>query len=219
MEPPIKYLHLFYKKGCLSATPPRMPLPKPKIKFALIKCKSLKIDELNLLPNKDWDQKIMHHWNPGELSAQKTLKKFLDKKLKGYKEGRNYPEKSHTSRLSPFLHFGEISPNQVWYATKKTGDSEDHECFLSELGWREFSYALLYHNPTMPYRNLYRKFDDFPWKKNTKLLKAWQKGETGYPIIDAAMKQLWETGYMHNRLRMIVASFLVKNLLVHWHHG
>ena len=120
------------------------------------------------------------------------------------------------------MHFGEISPNEVWYKAKSTGDSEtskDLDHFLSELGWREFSYNLLFHFPGLPKENLQEKFNNFPWKKDSDLLTKWQKGLTGYPIIDAGMRELWQTGYMHNRIRMIVGSFLVKNLLLHWHEG
>jgi deoxyribodipyrimidine photo-lyase len=121
--------------------------------------------------------------------------------------------------LSPHLHFGEISPNKVWHRVRASGQSEDSDHYLSELGWREFSYNLLYYFPQLPKNNLQTKFDRFPWRENSEHLKKWQKGKTGYPVIDAGMRELWETGFMHNRLRMIVGSFLVKNLLIHWHHG
>ena len=121
--------------------------------------------------------------------------------------------------LSPHLHFGEISPNKIWYSVKNNGHSEDSDHFLSELGWREFSYNLLYYFPDLPENNLQKKFDIFPWANNPERLKKWQKGMTGYPIIDAGMRELWETGFMHNRLRMITGSFLVKNLLIHWRYG
>ena len=157
------------------------------------------------------------HWQIGENGANQQLQKFLKGGLENYGEGRNFPAKKNVSRLSPHLHFGEISPNQVWYASK---DQEAvPEQFLSELGWREFSHHLLYQFPDLPTTNLQGKFDHFPWGNNPDYLKAWQQGKTGVPIVDAGMRELWETGYMHNRVRMIVASFLVKNLLVHWHLG
>jgi deoxyribodipyrimidine photo-lyase len=121
--------------------------------------------------------------------------------------------------LSPHLHFGEISPNMIWHRVRTSGQSEDSNHYLSELGWREFSYNLLYYFPQLPNKNLQTKFDRFPWRDNSEHLKKWQDGETGYPIIDAGMRELWETGFMHNRLRMIAGSFLVKNLLIHWHYG
>jgi deoxyribodipyrimidine photo-lyase len=162
-------------------------------------------------------------WEIGEQAASKKLEFFLHEGLVDYKEERNFPGKQKNSRLSPHLHFGEISPHQVWYAAEKKGrltaPSKDVEHFLSEMVWREFSYYLLYHFPTLPRKNFQAKFDHFPWLNNLGLLKAWQTGQTGYPIVDAGMRQLWQTGYMHNRVRMIVASFLVKNLLLHWHHG
>ncbi|MCG6861140.1 MAG: FAD-binding domain-containing protein, partial [Chromatiaceae bacterium] len=137
--------------------------------------------------------------------------------------GRNRPDLENVSRLSPHLHFGEISPQQVWHAAnalKAVGGLErDIDHFLSELGWREFSNYLLYHWPTLPQDNLQEKFDRFPWRDDPASLRRWQRGQTGYPIVDAGMRELWQTGYMHNRVRMIVGSFLVKNLLLHWHHG
>jgi deoxyribodipyrimidine photo-lyase len=141
--------------------------------------------------------------------------------LYNYKVGRDFPSENYVSKLSPYLHFGEISPNQIWY--NAIADRDIHEKnvdhFLSELGWREFSYNLLYHFPSLQVDNLNQKFDRFPWINDENLVKKWQNGETGFPIVDAGMRELWATGYMHNRVRMIVASFLVKNLLVHWHEG
>ena len=147
------------------------------------------------------------------------LHDFIDHGLANYKSGRDFPALKNVSRLSPHLHFGEISPIQVWYAVKSVQHSEHQASFLSELGWREFSYNLLYHFPTLPKKNLQHKFDHFKWQKNKSLLRSWQRGQTGYPLVDAGMRELWQTGYMHNRVRMVVGSFLVKNLLLHWHHG
>ena len=155
----------------------------------------------------------------GEKGAYKRLEHFISQGLDQYKEGRNFPSKPYVSRLSPHLRFGEISPNQVWHTLVNMGDDKNINHFCSELGWREFSYNLLYHNPDLPKRNLQSKFDNFPWQENRMALKAWQKGQTGVPMVDAGMRELWQTGYMHNRVRMIVGSFLVKNLRLHWHHG
>jgi deoxyribodipyrimidine photo-lyase len=212
----------FYRKGCLQANPPRHPLPKPE-KLILVKDSNNNIDDLNLLSGVQWHKKLELQWKIGEDAGQKQLTEFIDDSLLGYKEDRNFPSKENVSRLSPHLHFGEISPNQAWYCAQTKGMIDglesDLDNFLSELGWREFSYYLLYHFPELPRKNFQEKFDQFPWQYDASHLVAWQKGQTGYPIVDAGMRELWQTGYMHNRVRMIVASFLVKNLLLHWHHG
>ena len=139
--------------------------------------------------------------------------KFLENGLNGYRNGRNFPEKENVSQLSPHLHFGEISPNQIWYELDEKFNNYpeiDINHFKSELGWREFSYYLNFHFPDLNNKNLQTKFDAFPWENDSKLLNAWKKGVTGYPIVDAGMRELWQTGYMHNRVRMIVGSFLVR---------
>ncbi|MBY0461969.1 MAG: DNA photolyase family protein [Alphaproteobacteria bacterium] len=222
---PYKVFTPFYQKGYLGISNIRRPLPKLE-KLDLIKEQSNKttITQLNLLSDKNWHKKIEPYWTIGEKGAREKLQTFLNEGLLYYKEGRNFPGKNNTSRLSPHLHFGEISPNQVWFEAATKGLVENHlradlDCFLSELGWREFSYNLLYYFPDLPHKNLQSKFDMFPWENNLEDLKAWQQGQTGYPIVDAGMRELWQTGYMHNRVRMIVGSFLVKNLLLHWHHG
>lgn len=217
---PYRVFTPFYRKGCLNALAPRSPLPKPrKMKFAGNIDRSTTIEDLKLRPDIPWDEQLASSWKIGEAGAKKTLKKFLDIGIDGYKEGRNFPAEDKTSRLSPHLHFGELSPNQVWHAIKTIGENNDIDNFCSELGWREFSYNLLYHNPKLPEKNIQTKFDKFPWKTSRHHLIAWQKGKTGYPIIDAGMRELWNTGYMHNRVRMIVGSFLVKNLMIHWREG
>lgn len=221
---PYKIYTRFYRDGCLQAPHPRMSLPKPE-KLTLLKDYSNRntIHTLNLLPHKDWHKKLEPYWDIGEEAAQRKLAMFLRDGLLGYKENRNYPSKLNTSRLSPHLHFGEISPNQVWHSTQSQAavdlGSLDADCFLSELGWREFSYYLLYHFPNLPRKNFQSKFDAFPWESNDLFLDRWKKGQTGYPIVDAGMRELWQTGFMHNRVRMITASFLIKNLLIHWHQG
>lgn len=180
------------------------------------------LESLGLLPTIPWDSMIEKCWVVGEKAAKKRLTKFLEHGLLGYKEGRDRPSSGHVSRLSPHVHFGEISPNQVWQEAQRARSprlATDLDHFLSELGWREFSYYLLTHVPSLPQENFHHKFDAFPWRYNRKNLKAWQQGRTGYPLVDAGMRELWQTGYMHNRVRMVVASFLVKNLLIHWHHG
>lgn len=183
----------------------------------------LSINDLDLLPKIHWDRKIIQYWSIGEKSAEIKLANFLKTGLKNYKEARDFPSLNATSKLSPHLHFGEISPNQIWYSILEhaqiNGYNNDIEHFLRELVWREFSYNLLYYFKDLPSKNLQPKFNDFAWQHNKKYLQAWQNGLTGYPIIDAGMRELWQTGYMHNRVRMIVGSFLVKNLLIHWHYG
>lgn len=222
-----KVYSAFYHKGCLRAPMPRQPIRKPK-NLNMIKDRENKndIDSLNLIPKINWCKKLDVLWKIGEKEAYKKLSNFLNRGLRNYKENRNYPSKPNVSRLSMHLHFGEISPNQIWHKVKmlstiqgKNNLVEDGEFFLSEIAWREFSYYLLYHFPKLPRENFQRKFDLFPWRYNKRFLIAWQKGKTGYPIVDAGMRELWQTGYMHNRVRMIVASFLVKNLRIHWHEG
>jgi deoxyribodipyrimidine photo-lyase len=215
---PYRVFSPFFRKGCAAAAPPRPPLASPNITL-LDAPNPTAIDDLHLLPTPAWDQDVLSDWTPGEQGATDRLQTFLSQGLNGYKEGRDIPAAPHVSRLSPHLAFGEISPNTVWHAAKALPASHDRDHFLSELGWREFSYNLLFHNPDMEWQNLNRKFDAFPWRDAPDVLAAWQKGQTGIPIVDAGMRELWQTGYMHNRVRMIVASFLVKNLLVHWHHG
>ena len=165
-----------------------------------------------------WHQKLLNNWAPGEAGAKEKLKLFLSNGLNGYAEGRNRPDKQHTSMLSPHIRFGEISIREIAKSVENK-NTEDAEIFYKELVWREFSYHLLYHFPHLVDKNLQKKFDNFKWLDNKDHLKSWQKGETGYPIIDAGMRQLYETGYMHNRVRMIVGSFLVKNLMLHWSYG
>ncbi len=202
---------------------PRKPLAKPK-SLQLIKDKQNKttLKQFKLIPDHPWYKQVMEHWTVGEEEAKKKLAYFIKNELLGYKAGRDYPNLEQTSKLSPHLHFGEISPYQVWDAisskSSKT-EREDAQHFLSEMIWREFSAYLLFHFPGLYKDNFIKKFNAFPWINQKSLLKAWQKGNTGYPFVDAGMRELWQTGYMHNRVRMIVASFLVKNLMIHWHHG
>lgn len=183
----------------------------------------LQSDKLNdwaLLPSQpDWADGFKACWTPGETAAYQRLKNFLDGPISSYKEDREIPGLSATSKLSPYIHFGEISPRQIWEATTARDPCRGAETFLKELIWREFGYHLLYQKPEMATEPIQCKFNNFPWLRNAKHLKAWQRGQTGYPIVDAGMRELWTTGTMHNRVRMIVASFLVKHLLIHWSEG
>lgn len=220
---PYKVFTPFYRKGCLGKSEPQeaQPAPKKIIFGSFENCG--KLDDLELMPDIKWYKGMEKFWQPGEDGAQERLQDFLENGLKGYKEDRNRPDMENVSRLSPYLHNGEISPRDVWHKAKIAGMAQgcekDLDHFCSELGWREFSYALLYHNPDIMRKPLQEKFEAFPWDKNDKALHAWQRGKTGIPIVDAGMRQLWETGWMHNRVRMIVASLLIKNMLLHWHHG
>ncbi|ODS23362.1 deoxyribodipyrimidine photolyase [Candidatus Endobugula sertula] len=216
---PYRVFTPFYRRGCLGSSPPREPLPESKLRISTGDFGGVSLEDLSLLPRIPWHQQLEAHWTIGEAGAQARLRDFIHEGLNDYKEGRNFPAKGNTSRLSPHLHFGEISPNQVWHVVKRSGDGDNEDCLLSELGWREFSYSLLYHFPALPHKNWQDKFDRFPWSRAKKALQKWQRGMTGYPIVDAGMRELWQTGTMHNRVRMIVGSFLVKNLLLHWHHG
>jgi deoxyribodipyrimidine photo-lyase len=177
--------------------------------------------DLGLLPRApDWAGGLRATWTPGEDAAQKRLTAFLEDDLSIYGEARDRPAADGTSRLSPHLHWGEIAPRRVWCRVDRLETSDrNKEKFLSELAWREFSYHLLYHNPDMPERNLKPKFDGFPWQEDDGHLKAWQAGRTGIPLVDAGMRQLRATGWMHNRVRMVTASFLVKHLLQPWQAG
>ena len=217
---PYKVFTPFYRKGCLQAESPREPLLVPKnVEYRQDHEYSLSLGQLRLLPDTRWDQQLAPHWEIGEGGAHTRFRQFINEGLAKYKDGRNFPAKPYVSRLSPYLHFGEISPNQLWYAVRAISDDKHTDHFCSELGWREFSYSQLYHNPDLPTKNLQSKFDTFPWAEAATLLKAWQKGKTGVPLVDAGMRELWLTGYMHNRVRMIVGSFLVKNLRLHWYQG
>lgn len=209
----------FYRKGCLNAKVPREPLPKLESAQYIVDESQPGIDALALLPTINWDAQLEPHWHIGEKGANERFAKFIEEGLPIYKDGRNLPSKPYVSRLSPYLHFGEISPNQIWHAVQVIGDDKHIGHFCSELGWREFSFSQLYHNPQLPHKNLQSKFDAFPWIDDKDSLRAWQTGQTGVPMVDAGMRELWQTGYMHNRVRMIVGSFLVKNMQLHWHHG
>jgi deoxyribodipyrimidine photo-lyase len=216
---PYKVFTPFYRKGCLNSEEPHVPLLRSENVSHIEDQYQDGIGALGLLPKIPWDKQLEPHWDIGEEGGRKQLEAFIGAGLASYKDGRNLPAKPYVSRLSPHLHLGEISPNQLWHAVRGIDDDKHIEHFCSELGWREFSYSQLYYNPQLPRKNLQSKFDAYPWVDNADHLRAWQAGETGIPMVDAGMRELWQTGYMHNRVRMIVGSFLVKNLRLHWHHG
>ncbi|OUW63407.1 MAG: hypothetical protein CBD58_00255, partial [bacterium TMED198] len=178
-----------------------------------------KLSNLNLLDSFNWYQKFKYHWDISESGAFSLLENFVESSVNNYKKGRDYPSLKSNSKLSPYIRFGMISVNRIWHEINNLEHNENTIHFKSELGWREFSYYLLYHYPDLKNKNLNIKFDKFDWDNCPKKISAWKKGETGFPIVDAGMKELWKTGYMHNRIRMVVASFLVKNLSVDWRIG
>ncbi|AEQ51317.1 cryptochrome/photolyase family protein [Pelagibacterium halotolerans] len=171
-----------------------------------------------------WAGGILERWAIGEDAAKRVLSDFLDDLLADYPNDRDLPRKDGTSRMSPHLRFGEIGPRQIWFAVRHLIDSKPSmasagEKFLSEVAWREFSYHLLYHRDDIARHSMQERFDEIEWRSDSKALKAWQKGQTGIPIVDAGMRQLWQTGWMHNRVRMLTASLLTKNLLIDWRKG
>ena len=182
---------------------------------------SLELSDLELEPKVDWATGFREVWQPGEAGAHRALRRFLRDALDRYPLDRNRPDFIGTSRLSPHLHFGEIGPAQVWRAVTKQmhGRAEACEAYLRQIGWREFAYHLLYHHPESPRKPIRPEFANFPWHENPSLFKTWKRGMTGYPLVDAGMRELWQTGWMHNRVRMVVASFLVKHLLMPWQEG
>ena len=207
---------------------PPAPLPAPAaIPAPAAFPASDALETWQLRPTKpDWAAGLRATWQPGEAGAQVRLAAFLDAALLAYADGRDRPDRAGTSRLSPHLHFGDIGPRQVWHACvasaiARTGAAHPRgvERYLAELGWREFAHHLLFHAPTLAEQPLRPAFAAFPWIDDAAALRAWQRGATGYPIVDAGLRELWHTGWMHNRVRMIAASFLVKDLLIDWRRG
>ena len=211
-----------YYRACMARSPPP-PLPPPlRLQTTAAPPRSEQLEDLELLPIPDWAGGLRSAWKPGEAGARASLRVFLEEALATYKRNRDHPHRRGTSRLSPYLHFGEIGPRQIWQAVQlrsAEAASADGGAYLRQLIWREFSYHLLYHFPELPDRPLRPEFNRFPWRDDPHVLTAWQHGRTGYPIVDAGMRELWATGWMHNRVRMIVASFLVKDLLLPWQAG
>ena len=214
-----------FARACFAAPDPRQPKPAPK-SIPGFAAKSDRLADWALYEARpDWARGFSAVWTPGEKGAQARLAQFLDARLAIYGEMRNFPHVEATSGLSPHLHFGEISPNQAWFAAKaaiaKAGGKLDRtgEVFLKEVLWREFSYHLLHHWPSLPDVPFKEEFANFPWAADRKGWREWQRGRTGYPIVDAGMRELWQTGTMHNRVRMITASFLIKDLLIPWQEG
>ena len=204
---------------------PAAPLPAPRRVTAPAKApKSVSLESLGLEPAIHWDDGIKSAWRMGEAGAKRALDAFLDAALLDYAEQRDRPGAVGVSRLAPHLHFGEIGPRQIWHAVRKKSGASTHskaaaEPYLRQLAWRDFAHSLLYHFPHTTTEPLHVKYASFPWRKTGPEFHAWKRGRTGYPLVDAGMRELWQTGWMHNRVRMVVASFLVKHLLHHWVEG
>lgn len=188
--------------------------------------KSVPVNDFGFIPNIKWYGMINDTWEMSCQGAKKSIRKFIKNQVHSYSERRNFPANNGVSRISPYLHFGQISARSIWhmiysYEQRQGRITPDKAVvtYLKQLVWREFASHLLYHFPYTTDQPLYEKYKKFPWHRNRKFLTAWQQGQSGYPIVDAGMRELWHTGWMHNRVRMIVASFLTKDLLIHWHQG
>jgi deoxyribodipyrimidine photo-lyase len=223
---PFRVFTPFWKR-CLAQPPPAPPLPAPRaIPSPARPPRSLSLEDLRLLPSVPWDAGIRDAWPPGEAAAGARLSRFLDGAVAAYPEERDRPGADGTSRLSPYLHFGIVSVRRVWHAVQSRaaldagpGVIKGAEAFLRQLGWREFAHHLLVRFPETVRAPLYPRFASVRWREDPEGLAAWREGRTGYPMVDAGMRQLWATGWMHNRVRMIAASFLVKDLLLPWTEG
>ena len=178
------------------------------------------IDLKSILPKKKWYLNFEKIWSPSEETALENIKYFIKKNLSNYGENRDIPSIEGTSKISPYLAFGQIHVETIWEECQKINvKNNGYRKYINELGWREFSHSLINYFPQMLKGNLRKDFDSFPWQENPKYLAVWKKGMTGYPIVDAGMRELYETGWMHNRVRMVTASFLVKHLRIHWKEG
>lgn len=221
---PFKVFTPFWRH-CLSVLDPSPTLPIPKLQSIEHQVASEPLESWGLQPTQpDWSGGLSSRWQPGEAGAQSRWQLFFEQIISSYKDGRDFPAQHNTSYLSPHLAFGEISPKQIWFdvqqgiATQQV-DAFNANKFVAEIGWREYSRYLLVHFPHVLSEPFNPRFENFPWQNNASLLQAWQQGQTGYPIVDAGMRELWATGYMHNRVRMVVASFLTKHCLIHWQEG
>jgi deoxyribodipyrimidine photo-lyase len=219
---PFRVFTPFWKQLLVQGLPQR-PLDMPSLPSRLVSAQmlagldGLEVEALDLLPEIPWDAGLAEAWHPTRAGAEARLEEFIETDLKRYARGRDLPATEQVSRLSPYLHFGQLGPREAVAACRRRG--QDAQAFLRELGWREFAYHQLYHFPHTTDAPMDGRFTDFPWREDADALAAWQRGRTGIPMVDAGMRQLWQTGWMHNRLRMIVASFLTKNLLLSWQSG
>ena len=209
-------------RACLAAPPPSSSLAPPTALRPFHQGEvGEKLEQWGLRPTApDWAEGLRLDWQPGEAAAIDRLGRFLAQALPHYATDRDRPDREGSSRLSPHLHFGEISPRQIFHAVRNAGEpGEGQNRFLAELGWREFSAQLLRLFPDLPAQPLRPEFRQLEWRDDPAGLATWQRGQTGYPVVDAGMRQLWATGWMHNRVRMVAASFLVKDLLIPWQQG
>ncbi len=226
----------FYRHALEHAPLPRFPLAAPQalelLPLLAEEPAAHREPELNdpaqlqLLPHHPWADKLKPCWDVGEAAAHARIQEFVAADLSHYSASRDFPALSGVSRLAPYLAWGQVSPNQLWHASDVASNDgaveglrQELRAFRRQLGWREFSATQLQANPHMRRENLRPAFDKFPWRSDSIALQRWQRGLTGYPLVDAGMRELWDTGYMHNRVRMVVGSFLVKNLLLHWRQG
>jgi deoxyribodipyrimidine photo-lyase len=214
-----------FAKAVAAMGEPDQPLPAPEaLQGVTPPPPGEALEDWHLLPRRDWAAGFPEAWTPGEAGATARLAAFAEGPVQDYVTQRNDPGVDGSSRLSPHLHWGEVSPRQVWAAVRAAipgaaVPGAPSWTFLSEVLWREFSYHVLWHRPELPEVPLRARYATFPWSPDTALLRAWQRGLTGYPIVDAGMRQLWRHGWMHNRVRMITASLLVKHLLQPWQDG
>jgi deoxyribodipyrimidine photo-lyase len=209
-----------FSKACLALGGPKAPIAAPGTIRGAELGGSDRLEDWGLLPAKpDWAGGLREAWTPGEDGAAARAEAFLRQSLHAYADTRDRPAGDGTSMLSPHLHFGEISAPQIWHLAHREPDGKGRQTFIREVLWREFCANLLWHNPGLPEAPLKPDFAAMPWRDDQPALAAWQKGLTGVPIVDAGMRQLWQTGWMHNRVRMIVASFLIKHLMIPWQAG
>lgn len=213
-----------YYRACTANGPPPEPVNAPAhLPSPTSFPSSEELESWNLLPSTQWDSGFYDNWDPTEAGADAQLQSFLEKAVTAYKTDRDFPDLPGTSRLSSWLHVGQISPRRIWHACntvqETTGGGVGIEAYTRQLVWRDFATQMLFHFPHTDLHPLQEKYAAFPWSTDPKALRKWQRGQTGYPIVDAGMRELWTTGWMHNRVRMIVASFLVKDLLISWTEG
>lgn len=224
-DTPFRVFTPFWKALLSMPEPPRPTRAPGKLTPPAKPVSSESLKDWDLLPTTpDWAGGLRERWTPGEAAARERLADFLDGPVAAYPAERDRPDHDGTSAMSPHLAFGEIGPRQIWHAARHAADQRHElaagaEVFLRELGWREFNHHLLREEPGIPDTPLDARFASFPWRTDKAGLRAWQRGRTGYPIVDAGMRQLWQTGWMHNRVRMIVGSFLIKDLLIPWQEG
>ncbi|MGB0370771.1 MAG: cryptochrome/photolyase family protein [Opitutales bacterium] len=212
----------YWKQVSKRKIPDPIRVDEGKLKFITFEeVQQESLDSLGLLPDIPWDSGMRETWEVSEAAAVELLDTFSKSALDVYHDDRDIPSTVGTSRLSPYLHFGQIGPRQIWkvISEQMADRGLSNETYLKEIAWREYAHHVMYHFPSTPEKPLREKFEAFPWSDNEEHLVAWQKGQTGYPIVDAGMRELWHTGWMHNRVRMVVASFLVKHLLISWYEG